>query len=118
MTHAHKKAAFALGVDGGGSKTLAVIVNEQGNEVGRGLAGSANYQVIGLETAVKQIHTAVEQAAQAAHCQLPLRTAWLGLAGIDRPTDFDLLRPFLSTLAEKVLLTNDAELLLAGLDNA
>lgn len=118
MTYSQKKTCLALGVDGGGSKTLAVIVNEQGTEIGRGLAGSANYQAMGLEAAVKHIQTAVEQAAQVARCQLPLRTAWLGLAGIDRQSDFDLLRPSLATLAEKVLLTNDAELLLAGLENA
>ena len=34
------------GVDGGGSKTLAVVVNEMGQEVGRGLAANANYQVL------------------------------------------------------------------------
>lgn len=118
MTLIQQQSYFALGVDGGGSKTLAVIVNEQGSEVGRGLAGSANYQASGLETAVKHIHTAVEQATQAAGCQLPLRTAWLGLAGIDRQADFDLLHPFLDPLAEKVHITNDAELLLAGLEHA
>lgn len=118
MTHVLGQSSLALGVDGGGSKTLAVIVNERGEEIGRGLAGSANYQAIGLETAVKHIHTAVEQAARTARCQLPLRAAWLGLAGMDRQADLDILRPFLSTLAERVLLTNDAELLLAGLEQA
>lgn len=117
MMNTQQEPYFALGVDGGGSKTLAVIVNERGEEVGRGLAGSANYQVIGLETAVQHIHTAVAQATRTARCQLPLRAAWLGLAGVDRPTDFDLLQPFFQTLAEKVQLTNDAELLLAELEN-
>ncbi len=32
---------YYLGVDGGGSKTLAVIVDAQGRERGRGRAGSA-----------------------------------------------------------------------------
>ena len=109
---------FALGVDGGGSKTLAVIVNQRGEEVGRGLAGSANYNAVGLETAVQHIRTAVEQATRAAHCQLPLRTAWLGLAGVDRQSDLDLFQPHLGVLAEKVQITNDAELLLAGLEHA
>ncbi len=113
-----EQPCFALGVDGGGSKTLAVIVNASGEEVGRGLAGSANYNAVGLEAAVQHISTAVEQATRMAHCQLPLRNAWFGLAGVDRKIDFDLFQPHLSTFAEHVRLTNDAELLLAGLEHA
>ncbi len=33
------------GVDGGGSKTLAVLIDQNGQEVGRGRADSANYQL-------------------------------------------------------------------------
>jgi N-acetylglucosamine kinase-like BadF-type ATPase len=109
---------YYLGVDGGGSKTLAVIVNERGEELGRGLANSANYNAVGLEAAIRHIATAVEQATRAAGCQLPLRKAWLGLAGIDRQADHQLLMPHVCELAEQVRLTNDAELLLAGLENA
>ncbi len=109
---------YFLGVDGGGSKTLAVIVNERGEEVGRGLANGANYNTVGLEAAVQHIYTAVEQATRATGCRLPLRKAWLGLAGIDRQADHDLLLPHLRGLAERVRLTNDGELLLAGLEKA
>lgn len=109
------KEAYYLGVDGGGSKTLAVIVNERGEELGRGLAGGANYNTIGVEETIKHIEAAIAQAARMAHCQLPLRKAWLGLAGIDRKADYDLLFPRLCSLAETVRLTNDAELLLAAL---
>jgi N-acetylglucosamine kinase-like BadF-type ATPase len=109
---------YYLGVDGGGSKTLAVIVNQSGEEVGRGLAGGANYNSVGLDAAVQNVRTAVEQATRAAGRGLPLVRAWLGLAGIDRQADHDLLHPRLSDLAEQVLLTNDGELLLAGLENA
>lgn len=115
---ADPQQGYYLGVDGGGSKTLAVIVNEQGEEIGRGLSGSANYNTVGLEEAVKHIYAAVEQATHAAHCQLPLRTAWLGLAGLDRQADYDVLSPRVRSLAENVQLTNDAELLLAGLAKA
>jgi glucosamine kinase len=109
-------AGFALGVDGGGSKTLAVIVNERGEEIGRGLSGSANYNTVGLEEAMKHVYVAVEQAARAARCQLPLSKAWFGLAGLDRQADYDLIYPHIKGLAEVVRLTNDGELLLAGLE--
>ena len=41
--------SYAVGVDGGGSKTLALVVDAQGNERGRGIAGSANYAAVGIE---------------------------------------------------------------------
>ncbi|HUY78311.1 MAG TPA: BadF/BadG/BcrA/BcrD ATPase family protein [Ktedonobacterales bacterium] len=104
-----------LGVDGGGSKTLAVIVDAAGAERGRGLAGCANYQAIGRNAAVAQISLAVEAAAVAAGYRAPFAAAWLGLAGVDSPRDHTLLLPQLRTLAETVRLTNDAELALGAL---
>ncbi len=107
-----------LGIDGGGSKTLAVIVDAQGQERGHALAGSSNYQAVGVEQAMAQLHAAAEQAAQIAGCQLPVTAAWLGLAGVDRPSDLALLLPRLQPLAQSIRLTNDAELLLSALDDA
>jgi len=109
---------YAVGVDGGGSKTLAVVVDAQGREQGRGLAGSSNYNTVGLEQAARNIHRAVEQAAQVAGCRLPLQSAWLGLAGIDHARDHALLAPYFQSLAGTVRLTSDAELVLSALDDA
>ena len=47
--------SYYLGVDGGGSKTLAVIVDAQGRERGRGHAGSANHTGVGLEQALQPL---------------------------------------------------------------
>ena len=107
--------ACFLGVDGGGSKTLAVIVDAAGAERGRGLAGCANYKAIGRDAAVAQISLAVEAARVAAGCGAPFAAAWLGLSGVDSDRDHTLLLPHLRTLAEAVRLTNDAELALGAL---
>src|SRR5258708_36746914 len=69
------------GVDAGGSKTLAVVVDARGCEVGRGLAGGANYQSIGLERAVASLRGALDTALRAAGYALPLTAAWIGMAG-------------------------------------
>ena len=106
-----------LGVDGGGSKTLAIIVDQQGRERGSGLAGSANYATIGLAEAVQNICSAVMQAKKAAGIEV-LSKAWLGLAGVDRPTDAAYLHPYLSSLAMHVKITNDSELILSACPNA
>ncbi len=109
---------YAVGVDGGGSKTVAVIVDAQGREQGRGLVGSSNQSTIGLDLAVAHIQEVIEQAARAAGCALPLRAAWLGLAGVDRSRDYEILYPHLQSLAATVHVTNDGELLLSALDDA
>src|ERR1700694_1335086 len=76
----HERGPYSGGVGGGRTKTLAIVVDAQGRECGRGLAGSANYNVVGLEQAVRHLYSAVEQAASMAGCQLPLHGAWLGIA--------------------------------------
>ena len=48
----------------------------------------------------------------------PIAAAWIGLAGIDRPTDRERLLPALSTLATTVEAGNDAELILSALPDA
>jgi N-acetylglucosamine kinase-like BadF-type ATPase len=108
-------APFYLGVDGGGSKTLAVIVDAIGIERGRGRAGSSNHHTAGRDAALAAIHTAVESACLAAGCQTPLAAAWIGLAGMDRPTDAAPLAGEFERLAGVARLTNDAELALGGL---
>jgi glucosamine kinase len=118
MNDGLSSSEFALGVDGGGSKTLAVVVDAEGNERGRGVAGSANHTGVGIEQAVQHLYSAVEDAARAAGCVLPLWSAWFGLAGVDHAADYDLLLPYLHPLARHIHLTNDAELVLSGLPGA
>lgn len=114
MSEAETTPLF-LGVDGGGSKTLAVIVDEAGYEQGRGVAGSSNHEVVGLERAVAAIRDAVGKASAIAHADLPLTAAWIGLAGIDHPRDIAMLTPAVRSFAGRVRISNDAELVLSGL---
>ena len=107
-----------LGIDGGGSKTLAILVDEQGRELGRGQAGSANYANVGLEQAKASIYQAVATARAQAPGPVEVRNAWIGLAGIDTPQAHHDFTPHLRALAHHVLLTNDAELGLSALPQA
>jgi N-acetylglucosamine kinase-like BadF-type ATPase len=104
-----------LGVDGGGTKTLAVVVDAAGQERGRGQAGGANYNTLGLDTALANLHAAVRTALTVARAAPPVTAAWVGLAGVDRATDRELLLPHLAPLARAVHLGNDAELALSAL---
>ena len=104
-----------LGVDGGGTRVRAVLVDSAGQERGRGSAGSANPAAVGSDAAVANIRLAVTQAARQAGADLPVVAATLGIAGVDRPADHAMLLPLLRDLAAQVVLVNDAELCLEAL---
>jgi N-acetylglucosamine kinase-like BadF-type ATPase len=63
MAH-NSNGCLLLGIDGGGSKTDALLVNEQGQVVGAGRGGSANYHHLGLEPVQQSLQEALEMALQ------------------------------------------------------
>mgnify|MGYP001473407850 CR=1 FL=1 len=88
-----------LGVDGGGSKTRAVVTDTEGNILGEGRAGCGNHQMNGIDAALAEIRAACEQAVRAAGAEPDVIAAvCYGLAGADRDADFAVLRPALATL--------------------
>lgn len=104
-----------LAVDGGGTKTQAVIVDGAGRVLGRGSAGSSNHRAEGISRALAHLDGAIEAAVREAGVTPPFARAWFGLAGIDRPEDLCLFQEQLTPLAARVHVSNDAELVLAGL---
>lgn len=90
---------YVLGVDGGGSKTLAVIADENGRVMGVGRAGGSNHQVAGVSAAVENIRQAMEQARTMAGIEWnQVQHTVYGLAGADRAKDIQLLGPALTQL--------------------
>jgi N-acetylglucosamine kinase-like BadF-type ATPase len=110
-------AALFLAVDGGGSKTHAVVMDSHGAVRGRGTAGSANLRAIGVEQALAQLRAAIAEALPANNARCDVDAAWFGLAGIHGMDGANLLAPHLLSVAREVAITNDAEFALAGLDN-
>lgn len=106
-----------LGLDGGGSKTLALLADASGRVLGRGAAGSSNYQNIGAPAAWAALDAAIAAAfADAGLSPRPLDAVCLGLAGVDRPEDRTL---FEGWAAERfggapAVIANDAEIVLAA----
>lgn len=80
---------YVLGVDGGATKTLAVVGDESGQVVGAGLGGPTNYQIIGLEAAMDNLREAVSSALRKADVNTSISHAVFGLAGADFPVDFE-----------------------------
>jgi N-acetylglucosamine kinase-like BadF-type ATPase len=90
---------FFLGIDAGATKTQALIADEHGHIVGNGMAGSGNWESVGLEGA----YTALAQATAAALTQAGLQAADLSaagytLAGLDWPSDEGRLNPIVQRL--------------------
>jgi N-acetylglucosamine kinase-like BadF-type ATPase len=104
-----------LGVDGGGTRTRAVLVDAAGVCWGEGEAGTSNYRAAGLPRALAHLRQAVERAAAQAGVTLPCAGAMIGLAGVDGTEDRARLLPYLVPLARAIALTNDAELVLSAL---
>ncbi|NWQ42737.1 hypothetical protein MLOOGBEN_18705 [Bacillus sp. EB106-08-02-XG196] len=83
----NKNPIKLLAVDGGGTKTLAVLVNEDGNVLGEGKAGASNYQVVGVEAAKGALIEAILAAFHDAGGLVDVEKAVFALAGIDTAKD-------------------------------
>ncbi len=108
---------FLIGIDGGGTKTIALLANLEGRIIGRGLGGPSNYQVVGLEAAGAAMNQAIRAAfaeAQVEPCAP--RAIGLGLSGVDRPTDFDVIRAWAAAQMPdtRAVIVNDAMIVLAA----
>jgi len=101
---------YALGVDGGATKTMAVVGDETGRVLGMGLGGPTNYQINGIDTAMGHLGTAVSEALATAGLEISqIGAAVFGMAGADFKVDFDALNAGVSRLYPglRFVVTND-----------
>jgi N-acetylglucosamine kinase-like BadF-type ATPase len=106
-----------LGIDAGGSKTVAWLADGQGQVVGEGRAGGANLHNAG-ELGTEKVLYEVIQAAVGTEAPLPA-VVCVGMAGMDRADDRAVVDAILRRLVFRgqVLAVNDALIaLVAGAD--
>ena len=53
---------YILGVDGGGTKTLALLGDLDGNVLGRGVSGPSNTNAVGFDAACSALESAINMA--------------------------------------------------------
>ncbi|MDE1768181.1 MAG: ATPase [Candidatus Micrarchaeota archaeon] len=92
-----------VGVNGGGTKTESICCNGDGAIIGKGASGPSNYNNLGVEKVVKNIHAAVMQAANADPDFI-----CIALAGMNTKRDFEKLQSALSKVYKNLLLEHDA----------
>ena len=87
---------YVFGIDGGGTKTICVLMDENRVVLGRGEAGASNYQTLGIEKAKESIQLAIERAVLSAKIapkiNLKIEAICLGLAGVARPKDIEIVQ--------------------------
>ncbi|MEX2176849.1 MAG: BadF/BadG/BcrA/BcrD ATPase family protein [Pirellulaceae bacterium] len=112
---------LVIGVDGGGTKTLAwlasAVDNGSGAVLGRGLAGPGNPRAVGFEVAQANIAAAIAAAfADAARSPAQVAAACFGLAGAGRADEQARIATWATSagIARHVRVCGDAELVLAA----
>lgn len=109
---------FVLGIDGGGTHTLALLAEAATGAVrGRGTAGPSNIQAVGVKAALRELDAAVAAAFAAANRPRgKAAAACLGLAGVDLNEGLDIIRGWADSvsLAGRLTVANDATLLFAA----
>ncbi len=100
-----------VGVDGGGTKTDALVVDAAGRVLGIGAAGPSNWEIVGIEGMAAAVGAAVRGALDVAGLDAgDVDAAAFALAGCDWPSDHARIMPSLAALGLRgeVLLANDA----------
>ena len=109
---------YVIGVDAGGTKTVAWIADAErhlvGSPIARADSGPGNIRSAGFETATANIQTAIREVT--AGIPLPVRTLCICGAGAGRRGDQTRLQEWAESLSisDGVLVRTDAEAVLAA----
>ncbi len=109
----------ALGFDGGGTRSRAVLVSPQGEIIGTGLVGPANVKRNGLENSIKALEEAFALAWKDSGLKKrPADAAFLGCAGVSSQKDRDRFKQAVVEAGisspNKVWVDHDLRIALAG----
>jgi N-acetylglucosamine kinase-like BadF-type ATPase len=107
---------IVLGVDGGGTKTHAIITDSRQHVLGEGASGPSNPLRIGIGNAATAIREAIDRACAKAHVQrADIVAAEIGLAGVRRGDLRLRMREALSGLGiHSIEVVTDADIALFG----
>jgi N-acetylglucosamine kinase-like BadF-type ATPase len=108
---------FFLGIDGGASKTTAVIINESGRIISRKLGRESNHSIIGIKEAEKHLYNLIKKFGKK-----KISYACFGIAGIDSKRQYLLVYSRLKKgrigklLKCPIILLNDTQIIMPSID--
>lgn len=106
-----------LGIDGGATKTIALLADRAGAILGRGESGGSNERALGQAAALAALDQAIDRAFAAANiAPATVAAACLGLAGAGRREEQARIEHWAAQrqLARRALVCDDAQLVLAA----
>jgi len=116
-TDSQSEACYVLGVDGGGTKTACVVLDERKNVIGQGRAASSNRNSVGDEVARANLTRAIQEAlAVAGLSTSAICAVCAGIAGVDRPLERAIASSWFNELFPGIPtnIYNDAVIALAS----
>jgi N-acetylglucosamine kinase-like BadF-type ATPase len=116
-TGLHDRDAIFLGIDGGGSKTHAVLTDSRLRVIAEGFGGPANPARVGVDQALSSISDAIAEACFAAGISLDqVTSACAALAGVGDSAHYDPMNQAIRREfgLNKILLVTDARAALEG----
>ncbi len=101
-------APYVLGIDAGGTKTVCLLADGDGQIISEARASGANLQAVGELEVEKVLHDVMERAI-GDRPVLP-SVICLGIAGVDRPDDAAVIRGLMRRIGYKarIVIANDA----------
>jgi len=113
---------FVIGIDGGGTKTLAIISDLKGNVLAQHVSGPTNLQIVGFERVARALLSLMRECCESVGSSLErVRAITIGLAGAGRPVDQKKMAAALQKLLaskkirlRKVRIESDARVALEG----
>ncbi len=116
------KKQFVIGIDGGGTKTAAMLADLKGNVLVEQTGGPSNFQIIGVEKAAEVLFDLIERCCAEIGCSVDeVRSIAAGLTGAGREADQERMRIGLIEYARgarqilrEVIVESDARVALEG----
>lgn len=97
---------YVVGIDSGGTKTVGLLADETGQVLAKARGGGANLVIHGELAVEKVLYQVIEDLESPG----PLAAICLGMAGVDRPEEKELIQVLLRRLGlrKNIRIVNDA----------
>jgi N-acetylglucosamine kinase-like BadF-type ATPase len=107
---------YIIGIDGGGTKTLGILVNENANLLAKAELGPSNYHVLGKLKLKELIGSLVDKLIKQSKIAPEVDAICVGLAGAGRENERNEVTKLVKELncAKQILAEHDASIALAG----